>query len=188
MGLSAAAAAVLLAAGCAAVIYSYNPGIFHPNSEPANSSGGSGGSEVGVPVNSNEQIPETHSAAGAAGGESKEPAVKNAEAKSGRETPVTKAEPNSAPAKAEGDGENIVIDDDPETAAEAAKTAAEQKKLEKTIRNMVQRRLKQANVKNKEVDKELDEEFGPPQPGNPAYVPRQNLPRRKQVIIRRKRP
>lgn len=193
----AAAAAVLLVAGCAAGFYFYNPGMFMQTGAPVNSGAAENPAESeAVPaVNSAENTPETQSAAAAAAtggmtGETKEPVVKSPEGKGSKEVAGTKSAPDDSDTDdTDDEAQDAAEEEAIKEAARNARTDAEKLALQQRIQKMVQRKMRQANLQNRNVNKQVEEALrNQPPPGNiRVYPPRypNQPPRRKQVIIRK---
>jgi serine/threonine protein kinase len=183
----AAAAAVLLVAGCAAGFYFYNPGMFTQTGAPVNSGAAENPAESeAIPaVNSAENTAEAPAAAAAANGgttgETKEPVVKSPEGKGSKEVAGTKSEPKDDVDTDDTDDEeqNAAEEEALKAAARNARTEAERRAVQQEIQRMVQRRLRQANMKY--PNRNPDGSLNPPPPGNVRIYqpPRYPLPQRR---------
>ncbi len=185
MGMGAGTIAVLLAGVCCAALYVYKPELFGQGSAPVNTIT----SENAVPADSStkegavEQAAESAEGSGAA----KEAATKTSEPKESKpaaERSATKPEnPAEVPA---GANENEV---DPEE----AEVNIKQKEFERAVKAMVNKKMKQANARNRPPEPGEDDDNDPDDTPNPnvrIYRPgNPNLPPpRKPYVFRRKQP
>jgi serine/threonine protein kinase len=187
LGMGASAIAVLLAGVCCAALYVYKPELFGQGNAPVNNIT----SENAVPAAASTQEGAAHQATEGAGS-SKESAAESA-AESGAKTsepkeskPGERFASRAAEVPSQAKGENGV---DPEE----AEVNIKQKEFEKAVKAMVNKKMKQVNVKNRppELDEnDEDPDDTPPNPNVRVYRPGQtNLPPpRKPYVFRRKRP
>ena len=194
LGIGAAAvAATLLAGVCAAALYVYKPELFRQNENPVNSIT----TENSVPNDAASQGAKQDAAAQATGAENitggqKESAVKTIEPKANEQGKTTGGE--KAAAKTSGEtGPNTAVDpDETDMNTDDAEFNAKQKEFQKAVNNMVQKRLKQANIKNRQIPPDAADEGnnGPPNPNVRIYRPGDpNLPPpHRPFYNKRKRP
>ncbi|HEV7644250.1 MAG TPA: serine/threonine-protein kinase [Pyrinomonadaceae bacterium] len=182
LGMGAGTIAVLLAGVCCAALYVYKPELFGQGNAPVNTIT----SENAVPASTQEGAAEQTAEATEGAGSSKESASKTSEPKESKpagEKTATRAE---VPSQAKGVNENGA---DPEE----AEVNIKQKEFEKAVKAMVNKKMKQANARNRTT--ELDEDDNdpddtPPNPNVRIFRPGDaNLPPpRKPYVFRRKHP
>jgi predicted Ser/Thr protein kinase len=188
LGMGAAAiAATLLVGVCAAALYVYKPGLFGQTGNPVNTVP----SENAVPKDPAAAETSGQGAAIQAGAENpsggaKESAVKTAESKEAKagEKAAVKSSRETNPT-AGTDPEDRAGDPD------EAEIEAKQKELQNAVNTMVQRKLKQANIRNRQQarDDGDDDPDDPPQANVRIFRQGQpNLPPRRPYVFKKRRP
>jgi serine/threonine protein kinase len=182
LGLGAAAvAATLLAGVCAAALYVYKPELFRQSENPANT------------ITAEDPIPNRGVAVDQGAGNNgtqAESAMENSK-ETGAKTAETKslaAEKSATKTSKNPEANNAAGRDDAEGNTDDVEFNAKQSEFQKAVNTMIQRKLKQANIRTRQQASEDDDPDDPPDPNVRIY--RQNIPNppRRQNVLKRKRP
>lgn len=207
----AAAAVILLVAGCATAIFMYNRDAFQQSPVNSLTSDSEGEKKSEQPANT------AATADGAQGAEAHAESEKTGEAKNPRDAAATTDTAKEGKASvATGTGqvsvdapEDVDVEKEAEQVGvlsaqiEAARRAGKhaeaadmQVKMQRSIQRMVREKLRNANINDPEVEKEMEEAFRqklPMPPANFRIERRQenlntnnNLPRRRPIIIQQR--